>query len=231
MGRSAGSAEGVDLSPGAPYDMVDLFHQGRGEDETGDDGDEDDAPMFEGPLSALFELFQTPRGFTSGVTNLCDTCGLESPLPVPTAESVHALLFPLPASTLRRLAGKLCLRVPDIRWTAHVRNEQVVHPLVGKLLATLHAYSAFMDRRGNDEERGGGGRGLGLSDEGRPKSSPATPTSSTDSLSVRKDRPHESLRDYAAKQTMVRQLSRLLEESRSMFSGSLAFMADAGRFL
>ena len=156
MGRSAGSAEGVDLSPGAPYDMVDLFHQGRGEDENGDDGDEDDASMFEGPLSVLFELFQTPRGFTSGVTNLCDTCGLESPLPVPTAESVHALLFPLPASTLRRLAGKLCLRVPDIRWTAQVRNEQVVHPLVGKLLATLHAYSAFMDQRGNDEERGGG---------------------------------------------------------------------------
>ena len=29
---------------------------------------------------------------------------------------------------------------------------------------------------------------------------------------------------------MVRQLSRLLELSHSMFSGSLAFMADAGRF-
>ena len=155
MGRSAGSAEGVDLSPGAPRDMVDLFHQGCGEDESGDGGDEDDAPMFEGPLSVLFELFQTPRGFTSGVTNLCDTCGLESPLPVPTAERVHALLFPLAASTLRRLAGKLCLRVPDVRWTAHVRNEQVVHPLVGKLLATLHAYSSFMDQRGADEERGG----------------------------------------------------------------------------
>ena len=32
------------------------------------------------------------------------------------------------------------------------------------------------------------------------------------------------------KQTMVRQLSRLLEQSHSMFSGSLAFLADAGRF-
>ena len=60
--------------------------------------------------------------------------------------------------------------------------------------------------------------------------SPATPTSSTDSLSVRKDRPHESLRDYTAKQSVVRQLLRLLEQSHSMFSGSLAFMAAAGRF-
>ena len=103
----------------------------------------------------LYELFQTPRGFTSGVTNLCDTCGLESPLPVPAAEKMQSLLFPLPASTLRRLAAKLCLRVPDIRWTAPMRNEHVVHPLVGKLQVTLHAYSAFMAQRGRDEERGG----------------------------------------------------------------------------
>ena len=89
------------------------------------------------------------------MTNLCDTCGLESPLPVPAAEHVHALLFPLPASTLRRLAGKLCLRVPDVRWTAPVRTEQVVRPLVGKLLATMLAYSTFLDQRGIDEERGG----------------------------------------------------------------------------
>ena len=44
MGRSAGLADGVELSPGAPCDRVDLFHLDRGEDETGDDGDEDDAP-------------------------------------------------------------------------------------------------------------------------------------------------------------------------------------------
>ena len=111
---------------------MDLFQHSQGEeDENNDDGDEDDAPVVEGPLSVLYELFQTPRGFTSGVTNLCDTCGLESPLPVPAAERVQALLFPLPASTLRRLAGKLCLRVPDIRWSAQIRDEQVVHPLVG----------------------------------------------------------------------------------------------------
>ena len=82
-----------------------------------------------------------------------------------------------------------------------------------------------MTRTSGWRRGGGGGRGLGLSDEGRPKSSPVTPTSSTDSLSVRKDHPHESLRDYAAKQSMVRQLSRLLEQSHSMFSGSLAFLA------
>ena len=87
VGRSAGFGEGADLSPGAPYDGLDSIQRGQGEeDKTGDDGDEDDAPVFEGPLSVLYELFQTPRGFTSGVTNLCDTCGLESPLPVPAAE-------------------------------------------------------------------------------------------------------------------------------------------------
>ena len=47
---------------------------------------------------------------------------------------------------------------------------------------------------------------------------------------MRKDRPLESLRDYAAKQGMVRQLSRLLAQCHSMFSGSLAFLAKAGRF-
>ena len=47
---------------------------------------------------------------------------------------------------------------------------------------------------------------------------------------MRKDRTHESLRDYAAKQTMVRQLSRLLEQSHSMFSGALALIAAAGHF-
>ena len=47
---------------------------------------------------------------------------------------------------------------------------------------------------------------------------------------MRKDRLHESLRDYATKQVMVRQLSRLLEQCHSMFSGSLAFLAGLGRF-
>ena len=122
MGRSAGSAEDVERSPGAPRDLVDLFHRGRGEDENGDDGEEDEAPIFEGVLSVLYELFQTPRGFTSGVTNLCDTCGLESPLPVPSAERVHDLLSPLPASALWWLAAKLCLCVPDGCWTAQMRN-------------------------------------------------------------------------------------------------------------
>ena len=103
----------------------------------------------------LYELFQTPHGFTSGVTNLCDTCGLESPLPVPAAEQLLALLFPLPASTLRRLSGMLSLRVPKARWTALVKNEHVIHPLAGKLRATLHAYSVFVAQRGNNEERGG----------------------------------------------------------------------------
>ena len=123
--------------------------------ENEEDGDEDEAPVFEGPLSVLHELFQTPRGFTSGVTNLCDTCGLESPLPAPAAEQMLALLVLLPASTLRRLSGMLRLRVPEARWTAVVKDEHVIHPLAGKLRATLHAYSVFVAQRGNDEEWGG----------------------------------------------------------------------------
>ena len=58
--------------------------------ENEENGDEDEAPVFEGPLSVLYELFQTPRGFTSGVTNLCDSCGLESPLPVRSPAGLDA---------------------------------------------------------------------------------------------------------------------------------------------
>ena len=81
--------------------------------------------------------------------------------------------------------------------------------------------------------RGGGGGGGGLSSlggGGKTKPTPSSPTPSSESLTVRKDRPHESLRDFAAKQGMVRQLSRILEQFHSMFSGSLAFLAEAGHF-
>ena len=112
--------------------------------------------MFEGPLSVLYELFQTPRSFSSGVTALCLTCGLESPLPVPTEESLIALLGQLPVPQLRRLSAMLSLRVPEARWTATVKHEQVIHPLAGKLRVTLHAFSVFVDNRNLDEERVGG---------------------------------------------------------------------------
>ncbi len=36
-----------------------------------------------------------------------------------------------------------------------MKNEVVVHPLAGKLRATLQAYSTFSERRHPDEEGGG----------------------------------------------------------------------------
>ena len=53
------------------------------------------------------------------------------------------------------LSAMLDLCVPEARWSVHVKNEVVIHPLAGKLRATLHAYSVFVAQRGNDEERGG----------------------------------------------------------------------------
>ncbi len=41
---------------------------------------------------------------------------------------------------------------------------------------------------------------------------------------------YESLKDYTAKQGMTRQLSRVVEQFHSMYSGSLAFLTTSGRF-
>ena len=50
------------------------------------------------------------------------------------------------------------------------------------------------------------------------------------SLTPRKDRPAESLRDYVMKQDLTRRLSRALEQFHSTYSGSLAYLAAHGGF-
>ena len=50
------------------------------------------------------------------------------------------------------------------------------------------------------------------------------------SLTPRKDRPAESLRDYAMKQDLTRRLSRAVEQFHSTNSGSLAYLAAHGGF-
>ena len=98
VGRSAGLGKGVDLSPGAPYVGLDLFQYRQGEvNENEEDGVEDEALVIEGPLSVLYELFQTSRSFSSGVTALCLTCGLDSPMPVPSEEHLIAIAGPAAA--------------------------------------------------------------------------------------------------------------------------------------
>ena len=47
----------------------------------------------------------------------------------------------------------LDLHVPEeARWSAIVKNEVVIHSLAGKLRATLHAFSVFVERRSPDEK-------------------------------------------------------------------------------
>ena len=69
-----------------------------------------------------------------------------------------ALLGQLPVPQLRRLSAMLSLRFLEARWTATVKHEQVIHILAGKLRATLHAFSVFVDQRNLDEEKGGRAR-------------------------------------------------------------------------
>ena len=127
-------------------------------DGSGGDGaaeaEEDVPPVYEGPLSVLFELFQSPRGFAPGVTALCLTCGLDSPTPVPSPEALVTHLGQLTVPLLRRISAMLDLRVPEARWSAQVRSDSVVHPLAGKLHATLLAFSSYEEQRLLDEEGG-----------------------------------------------------------------------------
>ena len=157
--NSAGLVKGVAQSPGAPYAGLDTFRFRRGE-ANDDDGaeEEEEPPAFDGPLAVLYELFLTPRGFPDGVQALCSAGCLASPLPVPSETELIAHLGSLTTPRLRRLSTLLDLRVPEGRWTAQMKNEIVVHPLAGKLRATLLAYSSFSDRRFPDEEGGGGAK-------------------------------------------------------------------------
>ena len=122
--KSAGLVKGVTHSPGAPYAGLDLFRFRRGEanDKEGAE-DEEDQPVFEGPLAVLFELFLTPRGFSDGVHALCTTGCLKSPLPVPSETELLAHLASLTVPRLRRLWAMIDLRVPEGRWNAQMKNE------------------------------------------------------------------------------------------------------------
>jgi hypothetical protein len=141
------------------------------------------------------------------------------------------LLARLPVPHLRRLSAMLDLTVPATRWSVQLKTDRVLRPLAGKLHATLIAYFVFLEHGSRDEEGGGGGGGFGgLGGERKTKPSPRTPTPSMSSLNPRKDRPYESLKDYTAKQGMARQLSRVVEQFYSLYSGSLAFLAASGRF-
>ena len=92
----------------------------------------------------------------SCVTALCLTCGLESPLPVPSEGDLIAHLGQLPVPQLRRLSAMLDLRIPEARWSVIVKDEVVIHHLAGKLRTTLLAFSIFAERHPLPMRRAGG---------------------------------------------------------------------------
>ncbi len=126
---------------------------------------------------------------------------LEEPMSVPSEE---LRLPPSPRIRCRRCAAcrrcVLDLRAPVTRWSTIIKMDNAIKPLAGS--RSCMRSSRLLVLRRTTLSRGGGGGSLGgLGVGGRTEQPlPSTPTPSTVSQTTRKNRPYDSLKDYAAKQ-------------------------------
>jgi hypothetical protein len=196
-----------------------------------DDAEDEASPEYFGPFAILYELFSVPQLFEAGARALYLSLGADEANGAPSVAAVTGMLSKLHVPALRRLAAMVSLPVPEKRWSALSREEDVHTPLAARLadiFAAAIAYAASQTDKGGG---GGGGGGGGTAVERlTARATPTSPTLSVNSQGARRDRPQESMRDFAMRKELARKLSRLLEKFHSAFSGSLAYLAASGGF-
>jgi len=158
-----------------------------------DDGAEDDAPPeYLGPFAILYELFSEPQLFEAGARALYLSLGADEANGAPSVASVAGMLSKLHVPALRRLAAMVSLPVPDKRWSALSREEDVHMPLAARLadiFAAAIAYAASHAAKGGG---GGGGGGGNAVERLTARATPPSPSLSVNSQGPRRERPQES---------------------------------------